>query len=168
MPVHAPGPRLLAAPTRGRPRRRSVGRANLLLLPFIDVMLVLLLFLLPQFDLSLATCMCGPSWEAWEVPYAEHTNPSWGGRAPLVEIRDGRVHIWGYGRAGDLATLKEDLEPLTRNFALIHPGEPRPTSFVLLADRRTEYRLIRQVFAAFAEAGFPNGQLIVSAPYTLL
>ena len=83
-----------------------------------------------------------------------------GGAGRLVGSPDGE----------DLHLLTEDLQTLKRNWALIHPGLPQTGSWVLAADRRTDYRVVRAVFAACAEAGFTNGQLLVSKtvpPWTI-
>jgi len=79
MPVHAPGPRLLTTKAC-KHRRRWVGRPSIVILPLIDLMLVLTLFLLPQFGGSGELCCV----HTFELP--EATNTAELERAPIVTI----------------------------------------------------------------------------------
>ena len=165
MAIHAPGPRLLVSSPalRRRPRRRWLPGGTLSVVPLVDLMLVLVLYLLPQFTTSgETTCLCD-----FDVPDA--TNTASLERAPIVAIVGDHVTL-GVGGTGrrvdgpgreDLQALTDDLLTLRRNWSLIHPAETPSPSWVLQADRRTDFRLVRAVFAACAKAGYTNGQLLV-------
>jgi biopolymer transport protein ExbD len=107
MPIHAPGPRLLSSvPFRFLGGRKSAGQrpvnANLNLIPFIDIMTMLVVFLLGTFSATGELLM---SQRGVELPKA--LNDKELERAPIVTITRDSVSFKGEAVA-DAKALIED------------------------------------------------------------
>ena len=164
MPVHAPGPVLLTrvALRSARTGRRSVQKRaaapELITLPWIDILLGLVFFLLSFFDAQGSTCPKRPL----ELPRARN------GVAlvpmPVLSVDGERVDVDGVVVAersllagmqeAGLPRLVEELRMLRRNFEVLHPGEAPGDNVLIRAEGGVPYRALRRLIAASAEAGY--------------
>ena len=171
MAIHRPGAVLLRNVPLPFVRARAAGGgrkaldAQIPLVPFIDFLIVLVVFLLSSFDAS------GELPVAMALPEAEHASAL--DIAPVIAIDARSVTLDGR-RVADTASLTErservrieplvdDLETLRANWRVLHPNEPFPAAVVLSADRSIDYRVIQHVMFTAAQAGYGNIRLAVS------
>jgi len=172
MSVAKPEARLLHHVPLAFVRRRATGGvrkgvdAAIPLVPFIDFLIVLVVFLLSSFSAS------------GELPQATVTLPTAANPidldlAPIVAIDASMVTLDGrrVADAHDLAStagtvridgLVNDLQTLHANWSLLHPHEPFPGSIIVEAGRATDMRVVRAVMFSAAQAGYPNVSFAVS------
>lgn len=163
MAIAAPGPRL-CVDHRGRGAKKKVDAA-IALIPFVDLLLTVVVFLLMTFsasDLPLAT----------DLPDAEHGYDL--EIAPVVSV-DARVVTVDGLRVADTPSLLSDarieridalvtnLEHTRSNWELLHPNEPFPGRVVLQIDRTVDYRAVRKVLFSASQAGYGDLDLAVRA-----
>ncbi|MBX3274705.1 MAG: biopolymer transporter ExbD [Sandaracinaceae bacterium] len=158
MSIHAPG----AAPRRARARRAV--DTPIALVPFIDFLLTVVVFLLMSFGTSgEITVLPG-------LPEASHGTD--GPEAPVVAIDADQITIDGRRVADTRALLAsagvERVEPLVRDleiqrqsWAVLHPGEDFPGHVVVQASREVDYRAVRKVLFSIAQAGYGGIALAV-------
>jgi len=164
MPVHAPGPVLLSrvalrsARVRRWPPRQQSGAPELITLPWIDILLGLVFFLLSFFDAQGSTCPKRPL----ELPRARHgvalvPAPVLSVHAQGVDL-DGLVvaerSVLSGEKEASLPRLVEELRLLRRNFELLHPGQKPGDDVLIRAEGEVPYRVLRRLIAASAEAGY--------------
>lgn len=132
------------------------------LIPFIDFLITLVVFLLSSFSASgeLIAQRAGLT-----MPSA--TNAVELELAPIVQI-DSRVVTLDGRRMADTQTLAasaglerieqlvQDLETLRRNWNILHPREPFPGTVIIQADRAIDFRVIKKVMFSAAQAGYSN------------
>ena len=83
--------------------------------------------------------------------------------APIIAID--RAHGMGLdGRPVTLEQLRDDLVTLSSNFALLHPQDSRSARYILAAERETRYRVIADVQAFAASAGYDQPDYLVQVP----
>ncbi len=158
MTIRAPG----ASAPKAR-ARRSVD-ASITLVPFIDFLLTVVVFLLMSFGTSgEITVLPG-------LPDAEHGRE--GPTAPVVAIDADQITVDGR-RVADTRTLLasaqvERVEPLVhdleiqrQNWGALHPGEELPGQVVVQASRDVDYRAVRKVLFSVAQAGYGGVGLAV-------
>lgn len=145
--------------------RKSVDTA-IPLVPFIDFLITLVVFLLSTFSASGEL----PA-EGLVVPDATHGDDL--ELAPVLAI-DGQVVTLDGRRMADTQTLARtagleridglvnDLETLHRNWALLHPHDAFPGAVVLQVDRAVDFRVVRDVMFSAAQAGYPNVRFAVN------
>lgn len=172
MAIARPGAQLLThVPlTFVRTRLAGGGRkgvdAAIPLVPFIDFLIVLVVFLLSSFDAS-GELPC----QFVALPSA--TNASDLELAPVVAIDartvtlDGRrvadTHtLAGTAGAQRIDALVSDLETIHRNWSLLHPHDAFPAAVILQADRSVDMRVVRAVMFSAAQAGYANVSFAVS------
>lgn len=142
-------------------RGRAPVDASIPLVPFIDFLIVLVVFLLSSFG-SGEIAAARPN---LVVPTAIH------GRdlelSPIITIDERSLTLDGR-RMADTATiaatvgveriepLVQDLRTLERNWSVLHPTEPFPGTVVIQADRATDFRVIKSVMFSAAQAGYTN------------
>ncbi|MCA9608819.1 MAG: biopolymer transporter ExbD [Myxococcales bacterium] len=169
MAIRAPGARLLRdvpfrfIEARGR-EKRSVD-AQITLVPFIDFLLTVVVFLLMSFSSSgEITVLPG-------LPDAEHgaTDAT---IAPVIAIDADQVTIDGR-RVADTRALLADarlarVEPLVRdlevqrdNWQVLHPGQEAPTDVVVQVSREVDFRAVRKVLFSVTQAGYAGVGLAV-------
>jgi len=170
MAIRTPGARLLRdVPLRfveGRKGGRKSVDAPIALIPFIDLLLTVLVFLLMSFSAD------GLSAQA-DLPRASHGEAL--EIAPVVTVDPHGVLVDGR-RVADVRGLAADarltrIEPLVRdleiardNHEILHPGEPFPGRVIVQADRGTDFRVLRKVLFSVGQAGYPGIQLAVLEP----
>ncbi len=167
--IRPPGPRLLRSipfsfQSADARARRKVD-APITLIPFIDFLLTVVVFLLMSFSAS------GELVTPAGLPSA--LNGAELDRGPIITIDEDRVTIDGRHVAQTRDLLEgsglERVEPLVRdleiqrqNYDLLHPsdrGTVRP--ILVLASGGVDYRAIRKVLFSSAQAGFEGAELAV-------
>jgi len=174
MPVHKPGRVLLHHVPLEFVRNRVAGGGrkatdvSISLVPFIDFLIVLVVFLLISFSASgelLAQKANLKMPKASNVVDIEISPVI--AIDPVVVTLDGR-------RMADTATLAadpkverieqliQDLETLKRNWSILHPQEPFPGQIVLQADVKTDFRVVKKIMFSAAQAGYANVSFAVN------
>jgi biopolymer transport protein ExbD len=168
VPVSKPGKELLknislrfvAGKVGGHGRKST--NIDISLIPFIDFLIVLVVFLLISFSASGELLAQKPN---LQMPKAEHViNIE---TAPVVAIDTVVVTLDGR-RMADTATLAadpkverieplvQDLETLKRNWSILHPQEPFPGQIILQADVSVDFRVIKKIMFSASQAGYAN------------
>jgi biopolymer transport protein ExbD len=168
MPIHKPDKVLLHHIPLKFVRSKVVGGggksldAAIPLVPFIDFLITLVVFLLSSFSASGELVTNRPN---LVMPNAEHVREL--ELAPIVAIDERTVTLDGR-RMADTATLAAtpgverieqlvtDLETLRRNWNILHPREPFPGTVIIQADRSIDFRVIKKVMFSAAQAGYTN------------
>jgi biopolymer transport protein ExbD len=174
MPVNRPGKVLL----RGIPlefvSKKVSGHGakavdvSIPLVPFIDFLIVLVVFLLISFSASgellaqKANLKMPKAANVAEIEISPVIAVD-----PIVVTLDGR-------RMADTATLAadpkverieqliQDLETLKRNWSILHPQEPFPGQVIMQADVSIDYRVIKKLMFSAAQAGYANVSFAVN------
>ena len=168
MPIHKPGKVLLknvplqfVAHKVGGGGRKSVN-LEIPLIPFIDFLIVLVVFLLITFSASGELLAQKPT---ITMPKAQNTTMLEVSPVvaidPVVVTLDGRRMADTASLAADpkverMEQMIQDLETLRRNWSILHPQEPFPGQIVMQADISIDFRVIKKVMFSAAQAGFPN------------
>ncbi len=174
MPIHAPGRVLLHhIPLKfvhdrvAGGGRRAVD-VSIALIPFIDFLITLVVFLLTSFSASGELLAQRPN---LVMPNASNTVDL--EIAPIVAI-DPQVVTLDNRRMADTPTLAsnaqlerieqlvQDLETLRRNWSVLHPREPFPGTIILQADRNVDFRVVKKVMFSAAQAGYTNVSFAVN------
>ena len=121
------------------------------LVPFIDFLITLVVFLLMSFSASGELVAQQPS---ITMPTADHTSPL--EVAPIISIDDRAVTLDGT-RVADAATLaaNADVSRIERMFAY-RTLTAFPGMVIIQADVNVDFRVIKKVMFSIAQAGFPN------------
>lgn len=168
MSIHAPGPRLLASSPFSF--MRSLGRgkkkvdATIALIPFIDFLTVVVVFLLMSFSAS------GEGPLTAELPSALHGEAL--EAAPIVTVDGTSVSIDGRRMAAtaDLAqgasierveALVQDLETQRANWPMLHPHQAFEGRVIVQASRDVDFRVLRKVLFSVSQAGYGGVSLAV-------
>lgn len=169
MAIGAPGPRLLRdvpfrfIEARGR-AKRSVD-AQITLVPFIDFLLTVVVFLLMSFSTTGEITVL-PGLPDAANGADDATN------APIVAIDADQVTVDGR-RVADTRALLADarlarVEPLVRdltvardNWRVLHPGQEAPGNVVVQVSREVDFRAVRKVLFSVAQAGYGGVGLAV-------
>lgn len=168
MPVHRPGRVLLHKVPLKFVRNRVAGGgrkgvdASIALIPFIDFLTVLVVFLLMSFSASGELLAQKPTITMPKATNVVDLEPQ-----PIIAI-DSRVITLDGRRMADTQSLAQsaemerieqlvqDLETLHRNWSVLHPTEPFPGSVILQADKGIDFRVIKKVMFSAAQAGYAN------------
>lgn len=174
MPVAKPGKvllrdvplRFVAGKVKGHARKAS--NTEIPLIPFIDFLIVLVVFLLISFSASGELLAQKPN---LTMPKAQNVVTL--EIAPVIAVDPIVVTLEGR-RMADTATLAadpkverleqmiQDLETLKRNWSILHPQEPFPGQVVLQADISIDYRVIKKLMFSAAQAGYSNVSFAVN------
>jgi biopolymer transport protein ExbD len=168
MPINQPGKVLLRNVPLSFVSKKVTGHgaksvdASIPLVPFIDFLIVLVVFLLMSFSASgelLAQKANLKMPKATNVVDIEISPVI--AVDPIVVTLDGR-------RMADTATLASDprverieqmiqeLETLKRNWSILHPQEPFNGQVILQSDVNVDYRVIKKLMFSAAQAGYGN------------
>ena len=168
MPIHQPGRVLLhQIPLKFVHDRVAGGGRKSLdssipLVPFIDFLITLVVFLLMSFSASGELVAQQPT-----ITMPDATNAVDLEVAPIIAV-DARVVTLDGRRVADATTLAStaeldriedlvrDLETKKRNWSILHPADPFPGTVILQADRAVDYRVIKKVMFSAAQAGYSN------------
>jgi biopolymer transport protein ExbD len=142
------------------------------LVPFIDFLITLVVFLLMSFSASGELLAQKNN---LKMPKAENVVDL--EIAPVISVDTVVVTLDGR-RMADTATLAsdpkverieqliQDLETLKRNWSILHPQEPFPGQVVMQADVSTDYRVIKKLMFSAAQAGYANISFAVNRSST--
>jgi biopolymer transport protein ExbD len=147
--------------------RKSVDH-QIPLIPFIDFLIVLVIFLLMSFSASGELIAQQPT---ITMPEAKNTKQI--EISPVVAI-DERVITLDGTRVADTQTqgqsaqvdriepLIQGLESEKRKWETIHPSEPFAGQVIVQADRNIDFRVIKKVMFSAAAAGYGNVSFAVN------
>ena len=178
MAIHKPGRVLLReVPLRfvsnkvsGHGRKST--NTEIPLIPFIDFLIVLVVFLLISFSATGQLLAQKPNLQMPKAANVVTLEIS-----PIIAIDTVVVTLDGR-RMADTATLAadpkverieqmiQDLETLKRNWSILHPQEPFPGQVILQADVSIDFRVIKKIMFSAAQAGYPNVSFAVNKTAT--
>lgn len=169
MAITRPAPRLCASVPLSFVRHGSGGRkrvdAAIALIPFIDFLLTVVVFLLMAFSAS------------GEIPLAavvlpEASNGADVEHAPVIAVDASVVTVAGQ-RVADTPSLMSEprleridglvtrLEDERTVWEQLHAGQEFPGRVIVQIDRDLDYRVVRKVLFSAAQAGYANVELAV-------
>ncbi len=138
------------------------------LIPFIDFLIVLVIFLLMSFSASGELIAQQPTITMPEAKNTEQIEIS-----PIVAV-DERVITLDGTRVADTQTqgqsaqvdriepLIQGLEAEKRKWETIHPSEPFAGQVIVQADRNIDFRVVKKVMFSAAAAGYGNVSFAVN------
>ncbi|MGB5813019.1 MAG: biopolymer transporter ExbD [Polyangiales bacterium] len=147
--------------------RKSVDH-QIPLIPFIDFLIVLVIFLLMSFSASGELVAQQPT---ITMPAAANTAQI--EISPIVAVDDRVITLDG-ARVADTQTLGataqvDRIEPLIqgleaekRKWETIHPSEPFAGQVIVQADRNIDFRVVKKVMFSAAAAGYGNVSFAVN------
>jgi biopolymer transport protein ExbD len=174
MPIGKPGKVLLrSVPLKFVSKKvtghgRKSTNTDIPLIPFIDFLIVLVVFLLISFSSSGELLAQKPNLTMPKAGNVVNLDI-----APIIAIDPIVVTLDGR-RMADTATLAadpkverieqmiQDLETLKRNWSILHPQEPFPGQVVLQADVSIDYRVIKKIMFSSSQAGYANVSFAVN------
>jgi biopolymer transport protein ExbD len=174
MAIKRPQPELLHHVPLKFVRNRVTGHARkavdhqIPLIPFIDFLIVLVIFLLMSFSASGELVAQQPTITMPEAKNTEQIEIS-----PIVAV-DERVITLDGTRVADTQTqgqsaqvdriepLIQGLEAEKRKWETIHPSEPFAGQVIVQADRNIDFRVVKKVMFSAAAAGYGNVSFAVN------
>ena len=174
MAIQKPQPELLYHIPLRFVRNRVAGHSRksvdhqIPLIPFIDFLIVLVIFLLMSFSASGELIAQQPT---ITMPAAANTAKI--EISPIVAI-DNRVITLDGTRVADTQTLAANaqvdrIEPLIqgleaekRKWETIHPSEPFAGQVIIQADRNIDFRVVKKIMFSAAAAGYGNVSFAVN------
>lgn len=174
MPVRRPGRVLLRNVPLEFVAKKVTGHggkamnAEIPLVPFIDFLITLVVFLLMSFSASGELLAQKPNLTMPKAGNVVNLEV-----APVIAIDSVVVTLDGR-RMEDTATLAanpkvdriepliQDLETMKRNWSILHPQEPFPGQVVIQADVAIDYRVIKKIMFNAAQAGYANVSFAVN------
>ena len=147
--------------------RKSVDH-QIPLIPFIDFLIVLVIFLLMSFSASGELVAQQPTITMPDAKNTEQIEIS-----PIIAV-DERVITLDGTRVADTQTQGQSaqvdrIEPLIsgleaekRKWETIHPSEPFPGQVIVQADRSIDFRVVKKVMFSAAAAGYGNVSFAVN------
>ena len=141
--------------------RKSVD-VSITLVPFIDFLIVLVVFLLTSFSATGELLAQQPN-----LRMPDASNVAQLEIAPIIAINPQVITLDGRRMADTnslaaspqierIEQLIQDLETLKRNWSILHPAEPFPGAVIVQADRSIDFRVIKKVMFSAAQAGYSN------------
>jgi biopolymer transport protein ExbD len=168
MPIHLPGKVLLKNVPLDFVAKKVSGHGakavdvSIPLVPFIDFLIVLVVFLLMSFSASGELLA-----QKANLKMPKATNVVDIENSPVIAVDPVVITLDGR-RMADTATLAadpkverieqliQDLETLKRNWSILHPQEPFPGQVIVQADVSIDYRVIKKLMFSAAQAGYAN------------
>lgn len=147
---------------------RKASDASIALVPFIDFLITLVVFLLSSFSATGELLAQQPN---LKMPDAANTVEL--EIAPIIAINPQVVTLDGR-RMADTPTLAsnpqmerieqmvQDLETLKRNWSILHPQEPFAGTLIIQADQNIDFRVVKKVMFSAAQAGYTNMSFAVN------
>ncbi|HEX4351849.1 MAG TPA: biopolymer transporter ExbD [Polyangiales bacterium] len=174
MPVRQPGRALLRSVPLDFVSQKVTGHGakpvdvTLALIPIIDLMICLVVFLLMSFSSSGELLAQKAS---INLPKADHAGEL--AIAPVIAVDavvvtlDGRriadtPSLASEAKVERIEPLIQDLETLKRNWGILHPQDAFPGRVTLQADVSTDYRVIKKLMFAAAQAGYAEVSFAVN------
>ena len=174
MPIHKPSKVLLRSVPLEFVSKKVTGHArkstnmDIPLIPFIDFLIVLVVFLLISFSASGELLAQKPNLTMPKAGNVVNLDI-----APIIAIDPIVVTLDGR-RMADTATLAadpkverieqliQDLETLKRNWSILHPQEPFPGQVIMQADVSIDFRVIKKLMFSASQAGYANVSFAVN------
>ncbi|MET0342664.1 MAG: biopolymer transporter ExbD [Polyangiales bacterium] len=174
MAIHKPGKVLLTRVPLKFVRKKVAGGGRkamdheIPLVPFIDFLITLVVFLLTSFSASGELLAQQPN---LKMPDARHVVDL--EIQPIIAINPDVITLDGR-RMADTRTLAaeaqvermeqliQDLDTLKRNWSILHPSEPFAGTVILQADRSIDFRVIKKVMFSCSQAGYANVSFAVN------
>jgi biopolymer transport protein ExbD len=168
MAIKKPGKVLLTRVPLKFVRNKVVGHGKksvdheIPLVPFIDFLVTLVVFLLTSFSASGELLAQQPN---LKMPDAKNVVDL--EIKPVIAINPDVITLDGR-RMADTRTLAQearvermeqliqDLETLKRNWSILHPTDPFEGTVILQADKSIDFRVIKKVMFSCAQAGYAN------------
>ncbi len=168
MAIHKPGRVLLHKVPLKFVHMRTVGGGRkatdtgIILIPFIDFLIVLVVFLLSTSGKEVVS-----SAQSDQLQLPDAANAVDLEEAPVIAISQSVV-LLDSRRVADTNSLAQDatlerieqlvqeLETLKRNWSILHPRQDFPGTVIIMADRGIDYRVIKKVMFSAAQAGYAN------------
>jgi len=168
MAIHKPGKVLLTKVPLKFVRTKVTGHGKkavdheIPLIPFIDFLVTLVVFLLTSFSASGELLAQQPN---LKMPDAKNVVDL--EIKPVIAINPDVITLDGR-RMADTRTLAQearvermeqliqDLETLKRNWSILHPTDPFEGTVILQADKSIDFRVIKKVMFSCAQAGYAN------------
>jgi len=147
---------------------RKSTNVDIPLIPFIDFLIVLVVFLLISFSASGELLAQKPNLQMPKAQNVVNLEIS-----PVIAIDTVVVTLDGR-RMADTATLAadpkverieqmiQDLETLKRNWSILHPQEPFPGNLIMQADVSIDFRVIKKLMFSASQAGYANVSFAVN------
>src|SRR5690606_21620438 len=175
MPIHTPGKVLLHHIPLKFVHDRVAGGGRkgvdvaIALIPFIDFLITLVVFLLMSFSASGELLAQRPN-----LVTPESANTINQKISPIISI-DPQVVTLDNRRMADTQSLAatpqlerieqlvQDLETMKRNWGMLHPNDPFDGMVILQADKGVDFRVIKKVMFSAAQAGYTNVSFAVNA-----
>jgi biopolymer transport protein ExbD len=141
--------------------RKVNGAADLLLTPLIDMFVIMVVFLIMNFS---ATGELVNLSKDIQLPKATVTSML--ERAPIIQISANTVAIEG-SKVGDadeilkdpdlrIPSLTDKLQEMRKIDEMMHPGQPFKGQLIINCDKAIDFKLVRKVMFAAADAGYTN------------
>lgn len=174
MPIHKPGKVLLHNVHLKFVHNKVAGGGRkgvdtpIALIPFIDFLIVLVVFLLLSFSATGELLAQQPN---LKMPSAAETTIL--EVAPIIAINPFVVTLDGRRIADTqtlaqsaeverIETLVQQLEQLKRNWDVLHPNDEFPGTVIVQADEKIDFRVIKKVMFSTAQAGYANVSFAVN------
>jgi biopolymer transport protein ExbD len=168
MAIHRPGKVLLTTIPLKFVRKKVAGGgkksvdSEIPLVPFIDFLVTLVVFLLTSFSASGELLAQQPNLKMPDAKNVVDLEPQ-----PVIAINPDVVTLDGR-RIADTRTLAADarvermeqmiqeLETLKHNWTILHPSEPFAGTVILQGDKSIDFRVVKKVMFSCAQAGYAN------------
>lgn len=168
MPVNKPGRVLLHhiplkfVSSRVSGHGRKSVDTSIALVPFIDFLIVLVVFLLTSLGNQV---VAQTQDDSMKLPDGINTTDL--EEAPIITVNRQVVMLDGR-RVADTASLNQDaqvtrmeqlvqdLETLKRGWTVVHPNQPFAGNVIMQADKGTDFRILKKVMFSAAQAGYAN------------
>ncbi|MEQ9496980.1 MAG: biopolymer transporter ExbD [Deltaproteobacteria bacterium] len=166
MPIKKPGKKPFApwlkkhrALTGGKGKKQGV--ADLLLTPLIDMFVILVVFLIMNFSASGELITISK-----DIQLPKATSTAELDRAPIIQISANTIAIEGI-KVGDseeilkdpdlrIPSLTDKLQEMRKVDEMMHPGQPFKGQIIVNCDKDIDFKLVRKVMFAAADAGYSN------------
>ena len=151
---------------------RKATDTSIILIPFIDFLIVLVVFLLSTMGQEVVSAA-----QSDQLTLPDATNTEQIEEAPVIAISRSVV-LLDSRRVADTTSLAQDatlerieqlvqeLETLKRNWTILHPRQPFLGTVIIMADQSVDYRVIKKVMFSAAQAGYANISFAVNQART--
>lgn len=175
MAIHKPGKVLLKSVPLKFVRHKVSGGGKksvdheIPLVPFIDFLITLVVFLLMSFSASGELLAQQPNLKMPDASNTVDLEPQ-----PVIAINPDVITLDGH-RMADTRTLEaearvermeqliQDLETMKRNWAILNPTKPFAGTVILQADVNIDFRVIKKVMFSCGQAGYSNISFAVNS-----
>jgi len=165
MPIKKPGKHAFAPWLKEskifKKHKKHSGAADVLLTPLIDMFVLLVVFLIMNFS---ATGELVALSKDIKLPAAVTVKEL--ERAPIIQISALTIAVEGF-KVGDsdeilkdpdlrVPQLTDKLQEMRKVDEMMHPGQPFKGQIIINCDKDVDFKLVRKVMMASAEAGYAS------------